>query len=513
MAASTARADPCSPSTALEHHPWQKALYQVVQANVATLYRASEEGFGTPLPKFVRAELDGYLGCGVLGRGFAHLECKGCDKPHLLAFCCGGRGFCPSCTGRRMAQTAANLTEFVLPDAPLRQWVFTVPHALRALLAYDRRLLPAIYRIFYDSIQRFYQRRLAELGHPDGRTGSVTAIQRCSSDLRLNPHLHGVFLDGVYSQDGRGELTLTALPALCDLDVQEVLQTIAARTLRYLQRHGLLTEDDTALAATEEHDDEQLLLDALATAAVTGTSLAGPESRPGRVPNLQEASSQPRTTSPLCAAYAGFSLHARTTVEHDDKPGRERILKYILRPPLAAERVERLDGGRVRLRLKRAFSDGTWAVEMDELSLVARLAALVPPPWQNQVRYSGVLSPASKWRARIVPKPPEPDQADGPATEHQALAAATPKGKGCRYWPWRMLKARTFGHQTTTCPDCDGELVLRALVNNRGSIHRILTHLGLPTDVPQAAPARGPPYYRGAVRRLRPDDRQQDLVP
>ena len=149
MVASTAREDRRSPSTALEHEPWQKALYQVVQANLATLYRASEDGFGTPLPQFVRAELDGYLGCRVLGRGFAHLECKSCGKPHLLAFCCGGRGFCPGCTGRRMAQTAANLTEFVLPDAALRQWVLTVPHALRARIAYDRALLPRLYHIFY----------------------------------------------------------------------------------------------------------------------------------------------------------------------------------------------------------------------------------------------------------------------------------------------------------------------------------------------------------------------------
>jgi len=44
MAASTATASPQPSSTSLEQHPWQQALLQVVQDNVATLYRASEDG-------------------------------------------------------------------------------------------------------------------------------------------------------------------------------------------------------------------------------------------------------------------------------------------------------------------------------------------------------------------------------------------------------------------------------------------------------------------------------------
>ena len=41
------------------------------------------------------------------------------------------RGICPSCTARRMADTAAHLVDRVLPRAPYRQWVFTVPKPLR----------------------------------------------------------------------------------------------------------------------------------------------------------------------------------------------------------------------------------------------------------------------------------------------------------------------------------------------------------------------------------------------
>jgi hypothetical protein len=56
--------------------PEQTTLYAVVRDNIETLYAATRES-GAELPKFVRAELEGYLGCGLLCRGFAHLKCEG----------------------------------------------------------------------------------------------------------------------------------------------------------------------------------------------------------------------------------------------------------------------------------------------------------------------------------------------------------------------------------------------------------------------------------------------------
>ena len=34
------------------------------------------------------------------------------------------------------------------------------------------------------------------------KTGAVTAVQRTSSDLRLNPHLHTIALDGAWHEQG-----------------------------------------------------------------------------------------------------------------------------------------------------------------------------------------------------------------------------------------------------------------------------------------------------------------------
>jgi hypothetical protein len=40
----------------------------------------------------------------------------------VIAFSCKGRGICPSCNVRRMAETAARLVDHVFPPLPVRQW-------------------------------------------------------------------------------------------------------------------------------------------------------------------------------------------------------------------------------------------------------------------------------------------------------------------------------------------------------------------------------------------------------
>jgi hypothetical protein len=190
-------------------------LHRVVREDILTLYAAAEEGFaGVPLPQFVRKEFAGYLDCGLLCRGFASLRCEDCGEPMVVAWSCKSRGFCPSCTGRRMAQTATNWLEHVLPAAPLRQFVVTFPFELRPRLAYDGKALGAVGRIFMDSVLGFYRRRMRDEGIRDGRSGAVMVVQRSSADLKLNPHMHAIFVDGVFEPVPDGKPVFHALPRL-----------------------------------------------------------------------------------------------------------------------------------------------------------------------------------------------------------------------------------------------------------------------------------------------------------
>jgi Putative transposase len=64
-------------------------------------------------------------------------------------------------------------------------------------------------------------------------------VQRTSSDMRLNPHLHVLFLDGAYHEDG-AELVWNELGHLQTRGVGQVLENAVRRMLLHLRRHGLL---------------------------------------------------------------------------------------------------------------------------------------------------------------------------------------------------------------------------------------------------------------------------------
>jgi len=58
----------------------------------------------------------------------------------------------------------------------------------------------------------------------------------------------------------------------------------------------------------------------------------------------------------------------------------------------------------VILKLKSPYRDGTTHLVMTGLEFMQKLAALVPRPRLNLIRYHGVLAPNAKWRSQIVPQ-------------------------------------------------------------------------------------------------------------
>jgi hypothetical protein len=325
--------------------------------------------------------------------------------------------------------------------------------------------------------------------------------------LKLNPHLHVVFLDGVYAAAADGSLEFRVLPRLSTNDVADALQVARARILSYLERRNVIHIDADAdvLRVDDALAERDPALAQLAAAAVSGLAPAGPELRRRPVEIAFDGRPGVVITAALSVREMGFSLHAATRAGADDEKGREALLKYILRPPLATERLLPGPDGLVRIALKRPFSDGTVAIDLDPLSLLCRLAATVPPPRFHTIRYAGVLASASKWRPLIVPKPAH-------NADHDHAHAGTPdscgppppcKTTGSRYRPWAELLKRTFGINVETCPRCGGRMRLLALITEPKNVARFLRHIGEPTDPPPRAPARDPPYWTSRVLRRR----------
>jgi hypothetical protein len=154
-----------------------------------------------------------------------------------------------------MASTAANLVEHVLPTAtPLRQWVLTVPHPWRKRLAYEGELLGALTRIFVSTVLGFYKARLSKEGAANGQSGAVVVVQRTSSDLKANPHLHVIFLDGVYRDLG-DEALFRELPRLSTREVGEVLERAVDRMTRLVRRRELSREGHGSPVGSPGGDD------------------------------------------------------------------------------------------------------------------------------------------------------------------------------------------------------------------------------------------------------------------
>jgi len=496
----TRRANP----TYQRREPERTTLYQVVRDNVETFYAAVEEGFASaPLPEFVKDEFEGYLDCGILCRGAALLVCEECPATKVIALSCKGRAFCPSCMGRRMAQTAANVIDHVLPpDVPLRQWVLTFPFELRARLGFDAKLLSEVCGVVNAALLDFYERSLRDRGVGEGdaakrrrklQSGTITVVQRTSSDLRLNPHLHVVALDGVFAEEPDGPPRFIQLPELASIDVAEALATVRSRVVRLLTRRGVIenTGDNLELASDDAADSDQALAQ-LTAAAVSGQPPAGPERRE-RAPLRLAHTAGPSITGPLCAADSGFSLHAATVARRDDPVGKQALIRYVLRPPLAQDRLALRDGGLVRITLKRPFNDGTFAIDLDPLSLLSRLAASVPAPGFNTVRYGGVLAPAAHWRPLVIPTLPADVDAVA-ANDDDASGAGKPPTRRSGWRPWAELLKRSFDIDLR-CSRCGGPMKLKSFLTSPKSLRRLLTRLGEPTEVQGKAPARGPPYF------------------
>ena len=219
------------------HRPEQTLLYQLVEKHYPALIEQLEFQ-GKSLPAHVHREFEAYLKCGRLEHGFLRVRCDTCHFERLVAFSCKKRGFCPSCGARRMAETAALLSDEVFPAVPLRQWVISFPFTLRYLFAAHTQAMGKVLGIVCRAISTHLIHK-AGYRLKDGVTGAVTLIQRFRSALNLNIHFHILFLDGVYVYRGDRSPRFQPVKAPNKDELEDLIQLISQR----VGQGGLHPED------------------------------------------------------------------------------------------------------------------------------------------------------------------------------------------------------------------------------------------------------------------------------
>jgi hypothetical protein len=384
--------------------PTETVLYAVVSDHLETFLAHARKSYEAPLPRYVEDELRGYLKCGVFAHGFIRAHCETCGHDLLVAFSCKARSVCPSCAGRRMANTAANLVDRVLPAVPVRQWVLSLPWELRALAAFNADVLSALARIFVEAIFARHKRWAKQRGLGKAPSGAVTHVQRFGSSINLNVHFHVMVIDGVFTRDEEGRTLFHSAPSPTHEELDLIVRLVRRRAIAWLTRKGHLG------VPSEEHTQDapaQTSLDACAAIAMA----RGTVQRMGDEPKAERDGASDLGAPPAnerAVEHDGFNLHADVAIAGDDDLGRERLMRYGARPPLALDRLRRLPGGRIAYRIKKLRNGRAKHRVMTPLEFLARLAAIVPPPRYPLLRYHGVLGPRSAWRRDIVPKAREP---------------------------------------------------------------------------------------------------------
>jgi hypothetical protein len=320
----------------------------------------------------------------------------------------------------------------------------------------------------------------------------VTLIQRFGSALNLNIHFHMLFLDGAYLFKGANPPLFRHVAGSSANELQRLVEQVGAQVGQVLERHGLIERDiENAWLAT---DFEAGPLDDLIGHSITYRIAVGPRAGQ-KLFTLQTVPPRPQgpELDPNGAARAGgFSLHAGVDIAASEREKLERLCRYISRPPVATERLALSASGQVRYTLKTPYRDGTTHIVLEPLDLMARLAALVPPPRMHLTRYHGVFAPHRELRAMVTPaqrgmgaaKPSPEDPAQPPTPRHVAMN-------------WAQRLKRVFGIEIDTCQRCGGNLKIIASIEQPEVIAKILSHLErtAPQPIQPERPlgARAPP--------------------
>ena len=379
----------------------------------------SRHGYLRPIiPEVVNKFLD----CGDLEHGFARIRCDHCQKDHLLAFSCKGRWFCPSCHQKKVQLFGALITESILFPVPHRHVTLTIPKMLRPYFRYRRELIKDLCRIAHECIRDVMR---ISLDQPEGMP--VMVIHTFGEYLDFHPHLHLLMADGLFLRDER----FLVLP---ENGMDSVEELFRAKVITFLSKQGLLQPDRARMLRSWKH--------------------------------------------------SGFNVHRSRRIQPDEREDLERVARYIIRNPFSTEKMEfkppnavNKDGtviyrSGMNPKIHRNFQIFT------PCDFIAAITQHIPDKSFQVVRYYGWYS--NKMRGQRKKRAEEEEKEAGEAEEDvEVINVSTHQPRRIPSKKWRELIKKVWEADPLICPDCQREMRIVSLIDERDVIEKMLKCLGL----------------------------------
>jgi len=401
------------PAAYRPRHPERTSFYQLFETHFDSYVRTYEDRFEArsgPLRPVVVRSVEDFFACGRLEGGFARIRCPKCRAEHLLAFSCRTRNFCSSCQAKRSVLFAEKLTWEILAPVPHRHWTFSIPRVLRGLFERDRKLMGLLSQTAYAAIRKTFQ---ALFDRDDVRPGCVVSLQSHGAyGANWNPHAHAIVSDGVFSPDGE----FLPLPSLDSGAVMQVFRRLIVERLHQADR----------LSESFMH-------------------------------NL------------LSWVHPGFSVFAGPPSDGAALASLESQGRYITRPTLAMDALQKLQDGNLVLETPPDPRTGATRLLLDPLEWIHRITMHIPDRGRHCQRFYGAYSN----RGRVVRARVEGDSADA-AADSQEDRDNSDISREARS-TWARLVRKIFEADPLVC-SCGTRMRIVSFITDPRVVDRILRH-------------------------------------
>lgn len=318
---------------------------------------------------------------------------------------------------------AEHLTEEVFLRLPHRQFVFTVPKALRIYFRNDRNLFADVSRLIFSILKEFYK----EAARKTIQTGMVIAHQTFGDMLRWNPHFHCIVLDGGFDEN----MDFVYIPFS---DLKKMTEYFRRKVIALFLKNNLINENFAR--------------------------------------NL------------LSWRNSGFSIDNSVQILTDKT--RVNLSEYISRAPVSLKKLHYEPfKGRVLFHTHYNKYFGENIHMFNGCGFLAELTQHIPPKGVQYIRRYGLYASRTrgKWadHPEIVKYAPERwkinqlekfSKEDFPEDETECNIST----KACRK-AWARMLAKIYEINLYTCPKCGSEMKVIAVIQDTSEIKKILRHL------------------------------------